>query len=213
MNFCIQFKEVKNGIDNEISQIMGKLNEKLIIEKKRIVLKLLMNWQRSLKVTNDMIGGQSAESSNSQNLITGDHLERIAFEFCQLKNSLTICSGDVGSDSSKQNGEINKLSEMLLKKMQELFEACLSLKEEGLSETEGQVQLKHVLKSYALLSMQRQAEQLFTDKCVRPYVSKFINEEYLLGNGHGLNGIFERILEFFDLNYSFLKIASEMKNK
>jgi hypothetical protein len=26
--------------------------------------------------------------------ITGDHLERLAFEFCQLKNSLSICSGE-----------------------------------------------------------------------------------------------------------------------
>ncbi len=34
--------------------------------------------------------------------LTGDHLERIAFEFCQLKNSLSICSGDA-ADSSKQN--------------------------------------------------------------------------------------------------------------
>ena len=109
-----------------------------------------------------MIGGQSGDSSNPQNLITGDHLERIACEFGQLKNSLTICSGDVGGDNSKQNGEVNKLSEMLLKKMQELFVACLSLNKEGLGEmTDGQVQLKHVLKSYALLSMQRQAEQLF----------------------------------------------------
>jgi hypothetical protein len=38
---------------------MGKLNEKLLIEKRRIVLKLLMNWQRSLKVTNEMIGNDS----------------------------------------------------------------------------------------------------------------------------------------------------------
>ena len=193
---------------------MGKLNEKLIIEKKRIVLKLLMNWQRSLKVTNDMIGGQSGDSSNPQNLITGDHLERIAFEFCQLKNSLTICSGDVGGDNSKQNGEVNKLSEMLLKKMQELFVACLSLNKEGLGEmTDGQVQLKHVLKSYALLSMQRQAEQLFTETCVRPYMNRFISEEYLVSNGQSLDGVFERVLEFFDLNFSFLKIADEMKSK
>ena len=34
--------------------------------------------------------------------LTGDHLERIAFEFCQLKNSLSICSGE-GSQNSKQN--------------------------------------------------------------------------------------------------------------
>lgn len=41
---------------------MSKLNEKLLIEKRRIVLKLLMNWQRSLKVTNEMI----ANNENSQ---------------------------------------------------------------------------------------------------------------------------------------------------
>ena len=61
-------KGVKTSIDNETALIMSKLNEKLIIEKKRIVLKLLMNWQRSLKVTNDMIGSNSTDDSNSQYL-------------------------------------------------------------------------------------------------------------------------------------------------
>ena len=49
-----------------MNQIMSKLNEKLMIEKKRIVLKLLMNWQRSLKVTNDMIGSENSDDINSQ---------------------------------------------------------------------------------------------------------------------------------------------------
>lgn len=56
-------KNVKNSIDHEIETIMGKLNEKLMIEKRRIVLKLLMNWQRSLKVTNEMIGNNNSDSS------------------------------------------------------------------------------------------------------------------------------------------------------
>lgn len=56
-------KNVKNSIDQEIETIMGKLNEKLMIEKRRIVLKLLMNWQRSLKVTNEMIGNNNSDSS------------------------------------------------------------------------------------------------------------------------------------------------------
>ena len=47
---------------------MGKLNDKLVIEKKRIVLKLLINWQRSLKVTNDMIGSHASDGSNSQKI-------------------------------------------------------------------------------------------------------------------------------------------------
>jgi hypothetical protein len=63
-----EIDNVKNSIDNEIELIMSKLNEKLLIEKKRIVLKLLMNWQRSLKVTNEMISGNNSTSGeqNSQ---------------------------------------------------------------------------------------------------------------------------------------------------
>ena len=56
-------KNVKNSIDQEIETIMGKLNEKLMIEKRRIALKLLMNWQRSLKVTNEMIGNNNSDNS------------------------------------------------------------------------------------------------------------------------------------------------------
>ena len=56
-------KTVKISIDHETRIIMSKLNEKLIIEKKRIVLKLLMNWQRSLKVTNEIIGNSNSGDS------------------------------------------------------------------------------------------------------------------------------------------------------
>ena len=57
---------MKSSIDQEIEIIMLKLNEKLMIEKRRIVLKLLMNWQRSLKVTNEMIGNNNAVGDNKQ---------------------------------------------------------------------------------------------------------------------------------------------------
>lgn len=71
---------------------------------------------------------------------------------------------------------------MLLKKMQELFLSCLNLKEDfrpvsaekvcSLNDSETQIQLKHVLKSYALLSMHRQAEDLFKNAVVKPFMSK-----------------------------------------
>lgn len=59
---CI--KNVKKSIDREIECVMNKLNEKLIIEKRRIVLKLLINWQRSFKVTNEMIGNSNSEDDS-----------------------------------------------------------------------------------------------------------------------------------------------------
>ena len=74
---------------------------------------------------------------------------------------------------------------MLEKKMQDLFLSCLDLKEEdrtaitssngvaaGLSTLEKHQQLRHVLKSYGLLSKQRQAEQLFADSVVKPYLAQ-----------------------------------------
>jgi hypothetical protein len=79
--------------------------------------------------------------------------------------------------------DINKLSQMLEKIMQELFLKCLNLNENkivensdelsnGLNNPENRQQLKHVLKSYALLSKQRLAEQLFADILVKPYMEK-----------------------------------------
>ena len=69
---------------------------------------------------------------------------------------------------------------MLEKKMQELFLNCLNLKENftrlndtkvDLTNPDTQQQLKHVLKSYALLSKQREVEQLFTNSVVKPYMN------------------------------------------
>jgi hypothetical protein len=83
--------------------------------------------------------------------------------------------------------DINKLSQMLEKIMQDLFLKCLNLSENkikdgsnetcsnGLNSPENRQQLKHVLKSYALLSKQRLAEQLFTDVLVKPYIEKVKN--------------------------------------
>jgi hypothetical protein len=48
-------KALQTSIDKENKLVLSKINEKLSIEKRRIVLKLLMNWQRSLKVTNEII--------------------------------------------------------------------------------------------------------------------------------------------------------------
>ena len=63
---------------------------------------------------------------------------------------------------------------MLEKIMHDLFLKCLNINEiEGIEDqTERNQQLKHVLKSYALLGKQRLAEQLFTDYVVRPYLTK-----------------------------------------
>jgi hypothetical protein len=73
---------------------------------------------------------------------------------------------------------------MLEKIMQDLFLKCLNLTENtifddvsqsyinGINKLENRQQLKHVLKSYALLSKQRLAEQLFTDILVKPYMEK-----------------------------------------
>ena len=235
---------------------MLKLNEKLMIEKRRIVLKLLMNWQRSLKVTNEMIGNDA-----NRNKLSGDHLERISFEFNQLKNSLSICSGSVGSGSSKvasdengagsgsevvQSNDINKLSQMLEKIMQELFLKCLSLKEDSSEaadssslknsskdkeETNGsgskrahqlsrmlsdadlekRKQLRHLLKSYALLGKQSSAEQLFADHLVKPYLAQYVNEDYLENNIEKLDGVFNKILEFVDDQAEFLQLANEIQ--
>ncbi len=63
--------------------------------------------------------------------------------------------------------------------MRQLLLDCLNLREDfsirvdsqnDLSTPETQQQLRHVLKSYALLGKQRQAEQLFTDAIVKPYM-------------------------------------------
>jgi hypothetical protein len=117
-------------------------------------------------------------------------LERISFEFNQLKNSLSICSGD-NQDNMAQNNDINKLSQMLEKIMHDLFLKCMNRPDTDNSlsplsttiklatsledQAENRQQLKHVLKSYALLSKQRSAELLFTEYLVKPHMEKVNN--------------------------------------
>lgn len=66
---------------------------------------------------------------------------------------------------------------MLEKIMQDLFLNCLVTTESQASpdsnstmDAETKQQLRHVLKSYSLLSKQRLAEQLFTDYKVKPFM-------------------------------------------
>jgi len=68
---------------------------------------------------------------------------------------------------------------MLEKIMQELFlnyfnSNSLNSPSKNPSNAEAKQQLRHVLKSYSLLSKQRLAEQLFTDYKVRPYMEEVI---------------------------------------
>lgn len=180
-------------IDKESSQLLSKINEKLSIEKRRIVIKLLMNWQRSLKVTNEMI----TNDLNTQKL-TGDYIERIAFEFRQLKHSLTFCQKEI-----TQNNDINKLSLVLEKTLQDLF-----IKSFNSNDTD---QLRHVLKSYILLSKQQLVERLYQETFVKPYMSQYINENYLDSNDMKLDGVFNKILLFIDDHSQFLCLTSEIE--
>lgn len=64
---------------------------------------------------------------------------------------------------------------MLEKIMKEQFLACFNLKDENnvcvnLANEETKKQMKHVLKSYSLLSKQKIAEQLYTEYVVKPYM-------------------------------------------
>ena len=85
--------------------------------------------------------------------------------------------------------DINKLSQVLEKIMKELFLNSLSIKEGSsdsylygsnlsLENAETKQQLKHVLKSYALLSKQRLVEELFTENLVKPYMAE-VNYDFI----------------------------------
>lgn len=107
---------------------------------------------------------------------------------------------------------------MLEKIMQDLFLTCFNLKDlnEGslkiLNEQEMKKQMKPVLKSYALLSKQPMAEQLYLEHVVKPYMNFYLNESYLQTNIRRLTGVYEKVLEFVDQNSEFLKIANEIKS-
>ena len=66
---------------------------------------------------------------------------------------------------------------MLEKIMQELFLSCFILKDDfsvstNLDKEENRKQMRHVLKSYSLLSKQRLVEQLYTDFVVKPFMNQ-----------------------------------------
>lgn len=66
---------------------------------------------------------------------------------------------------------------MLEKIMQELFLSCFILKDDSsvstnLDKEENRKQMRHVLKSYSLLSKQRLVEQLYTDFVVKPFMNQ-----------------------------------------
>lgn len=66
---------------------------------------------------------------------------------------------------------------MLEKIMQELFLSCFILKDDSsvstnLEKEENRKQMRHVLKSYSLLSKQRLVEQLYTDFVVKPFMNQ-----------------------------------------
>jgi hypothetical protein len=67
--------------------------------------------------------------------------------------------------------------------MKELFLSSMSIKDGNevaylkgsnvsLSDNDNKQQLRHVLKSYALLSKQRLVEELFTEYLVKPYMTE-----------------------------------------
>jgi hypothetical protein len=175
-----------------------------------------MNWQRSLKVTNDML--------KNDDKLTGDHIERIAFEFRQLQHSLSFCQKDNPTQNNVNTfrhlfffkiqskkfilfchtkQEIIKLSEILEKIMKETF-----IKSYDSQDTD---QLKHILKSYVLLSRQQAVEQLFKSEYAKKYIDNYVNDSFLDSNELKLIGVYDKILEYLDLSKRFLYLANEIK--
>lgn len=72
-------------------------------------------------------------------------------------------------------------------------------------------QLKHILKSYVLLSRQQVVEQLFKSEYVKKYMDNYIDDSFLDSNEFKLNGVYNKVLEFLDLNNKFLYLANEIK--
>ncbi|KAK3718770.1 hypothetical protein QZH41_014037 [Actinostola sp. cb2023] len=181
---------IRTELDETIASIEGKLDARSQLRQKKICMQHLLNITKSLEKIERLLHGSLADGAFPMGNESEDEshlIERVASEFNQLQFYVTQSQGHPLVENIKFR--IAAITMTLQKKLEAAFE-------DGIQSGQFDL-LARVLRTYAIIDKIRDAELLFNEVVVKPYMDRVISEHTLLSDPvNGLKDLYIKVLEF-----------------
>ncbi|KAI8784556.1 conserved oligomeric Golgi complex subunit 2 [Biomphalaria glabrata] len=186
---------VQTAMDEAIKAVQDKIKHQQEIQRKKAILQRLINITHSVEKIEKLLGiKQGTDIPYTAGEFTGPLIERVATEFNKLQFYVTRSKGHPLVEKIKPR--IAAITTTLQYSLEGSFLSGLETSNTGM--------LRQCLRTYALIDKTHDAENLFREHIVRPYMEEIINEDYLQQHNKDVSIIFEHVLRFFPEKCSVL---------
>lgn len=195
---------VKSKVDDEIVALQTKLVQRTAVRERKAMLQRFLQIASSVDKIETLLrltdgsdvtavaaagGSDSSEGAAAEELSGGKGklIERVASEFNQLQFHVTQCNSR-SPFLDKISPRVAQITETLRAQLEKSFR-------QGIAEQEDEI-LQQCLRTYALIEKIEDAELLFREVVVAPYVAAAINRSAV--QPESLEKMYDGILEFVD---------------
>lgn len=198
---------VRTAMNEAIQAVEEKLKQQQEIQRKKACLQRLMNITHSVEKIEQLLGiSHTSATANttttpvspppaSTGQLSGQLIERVATEFNKLQFYVTKSKGLPLVEKIKPR--IANITTTLQYSLEGSFLEGLESEDVGV--------LRQCLRTYALIDKIKDAENLFRQHVVKPYMEEVITEAFLRSSGQGLEGMFNKVLDFIPTHCRVLR--------
>eukprot|EP00058_Branchiostoma_floridae_P027792 XP_002613283.1 hypothetical protein BRAFLDRAFT_113783 [Branchiostoma floridae] len=177
---------VRTAMDTAVQEIENRLATRSAIRDKKACLQRLMNITHSVEKIEKILDIQDQGQGDGERELTGQLIERVATEFNQLQFYVT---------QSKGLPLVEKIRPRIAAITTTLQHSLETSFLEGLRTSNRDI-LRQCLRTYATIDKIKDAEALFRQTIVRPYMEEVITEAVLMSHPQSLKGLYSRVLDF-----------------
>ncbi|KAH9496136.1 Conserved oligomeric Golgi complex subunit 2 [Bulinus truncatus] len=186
---------VQMAMDEAIKAVQDKIKHQQEIQRKKAILQRLINITHSVGKIEKLLGiKHGTEMIYNAGEFTGPLIERVATEFNKLQFYVTRSKGHPLVEKIKPR--IAAITTTLQYSLEGSFLSGLETSNTGM--------LRQCLRTYALIDKTHDAEDLFREHIVRPYMEEIISEEFLQQHSKDVSVMFEHVVQFFPEKCSIL---------
>ncbi|KAK7104007.1 hypothetical protein V1264_018785 [Littorina saxatilis] len=192
---------VRTAMNEAIEAVEEKLRHQQEIQRKKACLQRLLNISHSVEKIEHLLGiSQSSGTTTtpypaSTGQLSGQLIERVATEFNKLQFYVTKSKGLPLVEKIKPR--IANITTTLQYSLEGSFLEGLGQEDVGI--------LRQCLRTYALIDKIRDAENLFRQHVVKPYMEEVISETFIRSSSQGLEGMFNKVLDFMPTHCHVLR--------
>ncbi|KAL4237416.1 Conserved oligomeric Golgi complex subunit 2 [Mactra antiquata] len=181
---------VRTSMDDAISGVEEKLRKRQQIKQGKACVQRLINITESVEKIERLLGihtgGNNETTTPHPGHLNGQLIERVATEFNKLQFYVTKSRGLPLVEQIKPR--ISNITTTLQYSLEGSFL-------EGLDTGNVDI-LRQCLRTYALIDKIKDAETLYKQHIVKPYMEEVITEQFIKSNHNGLSGMFDKVLQF-----------------